>query len=621
MVSRRQLIGFERLATKYLLAGAILVLATVASGLVSAWTFARLSYAVESSLRDSHEILDLASALTSALEREDDALLLAMTTRSMGARQALARQRTQFDDAYASVLADPSALDERPELDEIRASIERYRAAGDTLLAQTDARAALEHYHAAVNPFLRAGIAALAKIREHNFRAMQQAGERARDQARQATRVVAAVSLVALLISIAIARHLGKTVVVPVTALTASVDAIRRGEFGRRVEVSSADELGRLGEGFNRMADALDEFRRSNLGEVLRAKKVLESTLESLPDAVIVFDAEGRVDAANQRARTLFGRGDAESPLPNAETLPEPIRNAAHAALATSARDGESKRRRRFDRFEQEEGRWLQPIAATVDDRTGRPTGAVVALYDVTEFVRLDELRSEVVAVASHELRTPLTTIGMNVALLGERSANLTAPQKEMVRTAQRGCDELEAILERFLDVTRIEAGQLRLDREHMDLRDLVRRVEERLRERYDSANVALVVELPDAPCRASGDAARLEVVLSNLLTNSLKYTPDAGRVTIRIDAAPDPNGCWTLLVADTGRGIPIEYQSRVFEKFFRVEHHRSLAAEHHKGAGLGLYLCQQIVHAHGGSMAVRPSEHGAILEVRIPGC
>ena len=121
----------------------------------------------------------------------------------------------------------------------------------------------------------------------------------------------------------------------------------------------------------------------------------------------------------------------------------------------------------------------------------GRP-GAVVVLYDVTDFARLDELRSEMIAVASHELKTPLTTLRMNLMLMRERAAELSPLLREIVATAALGCEELAATIDELLDLTRIEAGQLRLNLERVDLLVLTGHVADKFLPRYVEHGVQL---------------------------------------------------------------------------------------------------------------------------------
>jgi NtrC-family two-component system sensor histidine kinase KinB len=233
----------------------------------------------------------------------------------------------------------------------------------------------------------------------------------------------------------------------------------------------------------------------------------------------------------------------------------------------------------------------------------------------VTDFVRLDELRTELIAVASHELKTPLTTLRMNLLLLGEGADNLTLRQQEILATAVLGCQELASTIDELLDLTRIEAGQLRLDREMVDLWAVIEQSVGAMRPRYEDAGIVLQLKRDCERAIVHGDAVRLGVVFTNLLTNALTYTPRGGMVSIQVtlqqDTTGEGQGLLQIAVTDTGLGIPAEFHERVFEKFFRVEHHRGGGSDGWRGAGIGLYLCRQIIEAHGGSIWCEPGDDG----------
>jgi NtrC-family two-component system sensor histidine kinase KinB len=246
--------------------------------------------------------------------------------------------------------------------------------------------------------------------------------------------------------------------------------------------------------------------------------------------------------------------------------------------------------------------------------RTGE-FGAVVVLYDVTDFARLDELRMELVGVASHELKTPLTTLRKNLLLLGEDASNLSPRQQEVLSTAIAGCQQLANTIDELLDLTRIEAGQLRLSNEVIDLYGVIDRAVASMHQRFEDAEIELRLDRQCPSAMVRGDPVRLGMVFTNLLSNALKYTPHGGRVWIRVaslqNAAAGGNPLLQIAVTDTGPGIPNAFRERVFEKFFRVEQHQENGEGGTKGAGIGLYLCRQIVDAHRGKISCEPGESG----------
>jgi NtrC-family two-component system sensor histidine kinase KinB len=243
-------------------------------------------------------------------------------------------------------------------------------------------------------------------------------------------------------------------------------------------------------------------------------------------------------------------------------------------------------------------------------------------MTDVTEFARLDELRGELIGVASHELKSPLTALRMNLLMLAEGTADLSARQQELLAAAIAGCEELGLTIEELLDVTRIEAGQLRLNVSRVELREAIAATAAALRARFEDAGVRLVLDAGSTPVVVPGDPARLGAVFGNVLTNALKYSPLGGLVTVRLSSGPiaqgGESGPVQVTVTDQGPGVPPEFRERVFEKFFRVEHHAARDESSVRGTGIGLYLCRQIVKAHGGTIVCLPGDVGSGTRIAI---
>ncbi|HZU99916.1 MAG TPA: ATP-binding protein [Planctomycetota bacterium] len=606
----------ERLATRFLLASCLLVATTVICGVWSALAFGRLADSVDATLRTSQKSIEIASSLGSILEREDDALLLGLTSDPAHAPTDLELQRRMFDERLAAFVPSP---EQREAFALVRARRDDYRSLGDELLAHRAEPQAREFYHGRVNPALRRAVSACGALRELNFREMEAAARFARDEADRARGVVTLISFAALAASTLASLYLARAVVGPVRALTESVEAVGRGEFDRRLAVASADELGQLAHGFNRMAERLAEFRRLDVEAVVRAKETLEATLAALPDAVFVVDPDRRVVASNQAA-TRLARAQGLERLSKTDDLPLPgtAREGLEAALRGERREeGRADLGRALAVTLQGKARQLQPLAIPIPQFSSGRTGAALVLYDVTDFARLDELRSELVAVASHELKTPLTTLRMTLMMLGEKQEGWPARDRELLREALNGCEELARSIEEMLDLARIEAGQLRLGLERLDARLLVEQATRAFRPRFDDARVGLDVNVSDAAF-LNGDSPRLASVLSNVLSNALKYSPPGGRVSV---SARRDGAQVKITVSDQGPGVPEAYRERIFEKFFRVEHHLDDAQKRPPGAGFGLYLCRQIVEGHGGTIRCLPGENGvgATISIALP--
>ncbi|APR87489.1 Signal transduction histidine kinase CheA [Minicystis rosea] len=610
------------LRTRFLLSGAALVLITIASGVWSALAFARLSHVVGDTLRNNEQATAATAAVANALEREDDALLLWLSGDASG-RENLASARVNVEASFARLAA--LLPSEREAAMALRRDIDGYQAAGDALVAGARAPDALVAYHRHVNPLLRHAVAGAGRIRDGHFQSTHQAATWARDEARHATSIVTGISLAALVLSVIVSFRLARRIVWPLRELTDNVDAIRHGDFDRRVSATSDDELGRLGEGFNRMAEHLAEFRRANIGAVVRAKETLEATLAALPDAVVVVDPEGMVSSANDVASRVLQSASATLParVEDLPLTPAAIRALREALEGRRGDDSAMDLGRALTFTLDGKERRLLPRVVPVPGASAGAHGAVLVLYDVTDLVRLDEMRVELIAVASHELRTPLTTMRMTLLMLQEGASGLAPRQQDLLTTALLGVDQLATTIDEFLDLTRIEAGKLRLACDRIDVAALVGQAVRAMRPQCDEGGIELCSSFDaDAPASIWGDAARLQVVISNILTNALKYTTHGGVVSVRVSSSTEADApSLHLAVTDTGRGVPAEYRERIFEKFFRVEHHRGGGDEGVRGSGIGLYLSRQIVEAHRGRIWCEAGDggRGATITVSLP--
>ena len=454
------------LRTRFAGAGLVILLAVVVTGVWSAVLFSRLGSVVDDTLQGQQGIIDQTAVMERALEREDDALLLGVSGAVPRARTELVTQRGVFDRAAGQIAAQVTSVD-REVVESILVDVAAYRREGDALFAEAGTREASDHYYRDVNPLLHRAIAGCGTLREHSFEALRDAGIAARDQARNGRWLVALVAIGALGLTLLVALALARSVLNPIRELTASVEAMRRGDFSQRVEPRRDDELGDLAGGFNRMAESLVAWESSNLAEVLRAKDTLEATLAALPDPVIVVDPDGTVVSLNAPARTVLAAAGITE-LARAEALPESAAGLVRSVLAGSPSTDGPVQPLVVER------RTYLPLAVAIPSFSGGRTGAVAMLHDITEFVRVDTLRSELIAVTSHELKTPLTTLRMNLLLLGEEVGGLSARHREILGMAVQGCEELARTIERLLDLSRIEAGKLRLVMERIDLHRLV---------------------------------------------------------------------------------------------------------------------------------------------------
>jgi signal transduction histidine kinase/CheY-like chemotaxis protein len=319
----------------------------------------------------------------------------------------------------------------------------------------------------------------------------------------------------------------------------------------------------------------------------------LAATIEHLTEGLIVTEPRStRIASVNPRARELLpelspgGRLDGEySPLPPAATA------LAHEVFVPHG------------------GRVLAVTASSL----GAPDDRVAWIVrDATEHARLERAKSEFVATASHELRSPLTSIKGFAELLERDPESLSSRQREFVEIIQRSTDRLVELVDDLLDVARIEADEVELDRRPIDLGEAVREVAELMSARIAEKEQALGIYVAPTLPLALADARRVRQVIGNLVTNAHLYTPAGGRIHVGVEA----DRAWVrIVVADSGVGMTPEETARIFDRFYRAD--GSGAAS---GTGLGLSIVKSLVDLHEGAIEVgsRPG-HGTVFHVLLP--
>ncbi|MDF1500416.1 MAG: response regulator [Anaerolineales bacterium] len=327
-------------------------------------------------------------------------------------------------------------------------------------------------------------------------------------------------------------------------------------------------------------AIAIDNAQLFQASEEERSK--LETILAQTENGVIVVDEDNRVVMINSSAERIFGvRGDYEglsaAEVFDHERLLEFLRFDQHGSYK--------------DELELEDGRVFNVVRSPI-----RNIGQAVVLHDITHFKELDRIKSEFVTTVSHDLRSPLTAILGYIELI-EQAGPLNEAQTGFVERVLMSVEQITALVTNLLDLGRIESG-LDTSKEQADLAKLAHYALDGLRSTARTSKVELQVQIADALPAVYGDPVRLRQMISNLLDNAIKYTPEGGRVVLVTEAEDDQV---ILQVSDTGPGIPASDQPYLFDKFFRASNvPRDLA-----GTGLGLSIVKSIVEQHQGRIWV----------------
>lgn len=335
---------------------------------------------------------------------------------------------------------------------------------------------------------------------------------------------------------------------------------------------------------------------------------VLASVLKAFPDIVWVINPEKEVQFLNPAAESFFRQ------FGPPEELPEVIQNQIQTALETGLDYLPTDFRGVHQLSTDDKQAFYLCRLVVIKKEDGTAFGLIVMLQDVTDFRMLDEVKTNLIATVSHEIKTPLTSIRMSLLLLLEENiGQLTYDQKELTTTARVEVERLLRTLNVLLDITRFELGNHALNYQYIQVSQIIQAALESIMSAVEVAHIKLQTEIdPAAVTTIDADRDRIVHVLSNLLTNAIKHSPRDASVKIAVrrhDADHTHIG-----VIDSGKGIPKEYQDRIFDRFFK------LPGNSMEGTGLGLAIAKEFIHAHDGQIGVNSElGHGSEFYVILP--
>jgi len=591
--------------------------------IVVAWAvlnLVSLRKSTDAILRENYRRITTAGKIVEALERQNSAILIIFLGNAETGISKFQKNEAEIINLFG-IAKESVYLPGEKEIDEsMMAYYEDYRKQFSAITDLLDkgkqiSPSPLVFYEEAVYPlFLRVRDRCI-KLRDLNEDAMYNASIRAGYIAGRtiwSTAVVAAFGLFTVLI---LSLLLAGRIVRPLREFMAAARKISEGDYGVQVQVDTKDELGSLAGEFNKMAQQLSHFREMDIEKVIIEKNKNEGIISNIDDGLVVFDTDLKVTGINPAARRILDLEFTEyDAFKCADIIPIPhVCELIQKTIETGVKPKDIPDEQRIVMLQREGKSYHYMFSISVTKgREGNLSGVVLLLRDVTRLKELENLKNDFVMAASHELRTPLTSMGMSIDLLLEHIApKLNGKDKDLIQTAHEEVQRMKALVNDLLDLSKMEAGKINLELDSISVQTIFDQIRDVFRNQIEMKNVSLSSELSGELPGVSADENKIMWVLTNLISNALRYVRAGGHIRLFADRI---GAHVHLSVSDDGPGIPLEYQSKIFQKFVQVN------GQEPGGTGLGLAICKEIVRAHRGTIWVESSPgHGSTFTFTLP--
>lgn len=387
----------------------------------------------------------------------------------------------------------------------------------------------------------------------------------------------------------------------PVKEITDGIKEIANHNYEQRLNLESK-EFEEVSKNFNRMAKRLADYNSSTLAEIKAAKNYMETIINSVKEPIIGLDNAMTILFINDEALSILNLQREEVLLKPAQEIA--LRNDLLRRLLRGLQDA----------FDEKSTSKNEPLKIYADNKesyfqmrcmkTGREgssqkEGYVILLKNITEFKELDSAKTTFISTISHELKTPISAILMSLQLLEDcRVGSLNEEQKELAQSIQDNSDRLLSITSELLNMTQVESGKLQLKPRITKPIELIEYAIKANRIQAEKFNIQIEVQYPEEKMgKLFVDSEKIAWVLTNLLSNAIRYSAENGRIIIGARQTKDN---WIeMFVRDFGKGIDPRYHQSIFEHYFRVPGTKV------QGSGLGLSISKDFVEAHGGTLTI----------------
>lgn len=409
------------------------------------------------------------------------------------------------------------------------------------------------------------------------------------EQVKEANNILITGTFIGIGITIVLIILLSRTITSPILSMNEQAKRMAEGDFSRQVPVYGDDEIGQLAMSFNDLTTKLKEANASKE----REQKRLSSVLTHMTDGVIATDQYGKVILLNKRAEELL---EMPRELVLGKFLPDVLRIQESTATFDLSKYNDSIL---LDFSNDEREYILEASFTAIQKDDGPTTGLIAILHDVTEKQKIEQERKEFVANVSHELRTPLTTLKSYLEALEYGAIDDKETAGKFIKVMQNETERMIRLVTDLLQLSKMDSKDFSIQWQFVDFQKYLHETIDRFEMLAEEKKITFVRHIPPYPVLVEMDKDKITQVIDNIVSNALKYAPQNSEITIRLKE--EEEGI-RVFISDQGLGIPREQQSKIFDRFYRIDKAR---ARKMGGTGLGLAIAKELVQAHGGEIGV----------------
>lgn len=456
----------------------------------------------------------------------------------------------------------------------------------------------------------------IAELMQLNMSAIERKSSIADTTAKSAILAISVTGMLCFIIAFILLVNLPSNIADPIKSLTESIRQIADQNYNERVHFESSSEFGNLAMSFNTMAEKLQEYSESKLDKIIRGKRRIESLIDNMHDPIIGIDEGKKVLFVNDEALKITGlkkNNFVGKLIQDVAVANDLVRTIIKDIIEESGSDnGEPMKIYADGKESYFEKEIIDINVVPTGEKHSQFIGQVIMLRNITPFKELDLAKTNFLGTVSHEFKTPISSIQMGLQLLeNEKVGSLNDEQKNLVHGIKEDSIRLLKITGELLNITQIESGAIQLNIQPSDVRNIIEDAINANRSAAEHKHIIFKTNIENGEMKVLADAEKTSWVLNNLLSNAVRYSHENSEVIIDVVRSENEVG---FFVTDKGKGIPSQYLSKVFDRYFKIP------GTQREGTGLGLNISKQFIEAQGGSLLVSSSlGSGSKFSFKLP--